>query len=128
MMKQNPKETGRLQIILHRDGIGKAGQVHQLVAKAFLGPKPTPLHEVCHNDGDHLNNRADNLRWGTKSENMYDRVTHGQDHNANKTHCKRNHEYTEENTYTCPKGWRQCRECNRISSRLRTRRKRSERN
>lgn len=118
ILKQTPKDTGRLQVILSVSGRQRPGQVHQLVAIAFLGPKPSPLHEVCHNDGDHLNNRETNLRWGTKSENMRDRVLHGQDHNALKTHCPRNHEYTEENTYISPSGWRQCRQCKPLRRKL----------
>ena len=31
--------------------------------------------------------------------------------NAKKTHCKRGHEFTEENTYVKPLGGRQCRSC-----------------
>lgn len=113
-LKQTPKDTGRLQVMLSRETIQRQWQVHQLVAWAFLGPKPTPLHEVCHNDGDYLNNRASNLRWDTRSENHFDRVRHGQHHNSNKTHCIRGHEYTEENTYVTSKGWRQCRKCKPI--------------
>lgn len=33
-----------------------------------------------------------------------------------KTHCKHNHEFTEENTYRYPMtGYRQCKECRRAS-------------
>lgn len=118
MMKLVPKDTGRLQTMLSKEGHKRQWQVHQLVARAFLGPKPSPKHEVCHNDGDHLNNRPGNLRWGTKSENMTDRVLHGQDHNSRKTHCPRDHEYTSENTYISPVGWRQCRKCKSIRRKI----------
>ncbi len=37
--------------------------------------------------------------------------------NARKTHCKRDHEYTPENTYLTPAGLRQCRECDRQKNR-----------
>lgn len=37
-----------------------------------------------------------------------------------KTHCKHGHEFTTENTYTCPKdGKRACRECGRLNTRRR---------
>lgn len=43
--------------------------VHRLVAEAFLGPPPTPKHEVNHIDGVRSNPRVDNLEWVTRSEN-----------------------------------------------------------
>lgn len=45
--------------------------VHQLVALTFLGPRPKG-QEVRHLDGNPLNNRADNLAYGTRTENIYD--------------------------------------------------------
>lgn len=46
--------------------------VHRLVCAAFHGEQPSPEHtDVRHLDGDKKNNRADNLAWGTRSENMY---------------------------------------------------------
>lgn len=50
--------------------------VHRLVLKAFVGEPPSGF-VCCHNDGNPLNNRLDNLRWGTPSENMQDMVRHG---------------------------------------------------
>lgn len=47
-----------------------SSKVHVLVAEAFLGPRPTPRHEVNHIDGDKTNNRAENLEWCTHRENM----------------------------------------------------------
>jgi len=35
--------------------------------------------------------------------------------NAQKTHCLLGHEFTEENTYICPRGRRNCRSCRRIA-------------
>lgn len=51
--------------------------VHRLVALAFIGAPPTPLHEVAHNDGIRDNNLVGNLRWTTKSENEQDKRDHG---------------------------------------------------
>ena len=45
--------------------------VHKLVALTFLGPCPEGK-EVLHNDGDPKNNRLDNLRYGTRTENILD--------------------------------------------------------
>jgi len=54
-------------------GSGRGGQrtvrVHVLVAEAFLGPKPTPSHQVNHRNGVKSDNRADNFEWVTNREN-----------------------------------------------------------
>jgi hypothetical protein len=45
-------------------------KVHILVATVFLGPKPTPLHEVNHKNGVKADARAENLEWVTHRENI----------------------------------------------------------
>ena len=45
--------------------------IHRLVARAFLGPPPSPQRsEVNHKDLDPGNNRVENLEYVTKSENQ----------------------------------------------------------
>ena len=51
------------------------------------------------------------LQGGTQTDNMRDVVERGRHFYANKTHCPRGHEYNQENTYTRPKGSRECRAC-----------------
>jgi len=51
--------------------------VSNLVALAFIGPKPNKSMEVAHNDGLPVNNRAQNLRYATASENANDKMIHG---------------------------------------------------
>src|SRR5690554_3506076 len=58
-------------------------KVHQLVCRAFHGERPTASHEVRHLDGNPMNNHADNLAWGTRSENALDRSRHGTQHRPN---------------------------------------------
>lgn len=41
-----------------------------------MGPCPDGM-EACHNNGDQLDNRIENLRWDTHSANIYDQVAHG---------------------------------------------------
>lgn len=51
-------------------------KVHILVLEAFVGRRPDGM--VCrHLDGNPLNNRLGNLRWGTPEENYADRHLHG---------------------------------------------------
>jgi len=47
-----------------------------LVAAAFVGLRPEGM-EVRHWDGDPVNDRADNLVYGTPTENTEDRLRHG---------------------------------------------------
>ena len=49
---------------------GKHHLMNRLVCGAFHGPAPSPAHEVDHIDGDPGNNRAENLRWVTRAENI----------------------------------------------------------
>lgn len=50
--------------------------LHRVVAAAFLGPCPQGK-EVNHKDHDKRNNRADNLEYVTRSENMRHSYAHG---------------------------------------------------
>jgi hypothetical protein len=85
--------------------------IHQLVAEAFLGPRPLG-ESVRHLDDVKADNQAQNLAYGTRSENELDKTRNGLNHNANKTRCPQGHEYTSENTYLVPStGGRMCRVC-----------------
>jgi hypothetical protein len=64
-------------------GIGLGGgknqrsrYVHELVLEAFMGPRPLGM-ECCHNNGDKTDNRLENLRWDTRSENSNDSFRDG---------------------------------------------------
>lgn len=59
------------------NGSRKTLKFHRVVCEAFHGPQPSKVHVVAHNDGDRLNNSADNLRWATTRENHADRYGHG---------------------------------------------------
>ena len=45
-------------------------KAHQLVCEAFHGQKPFDGAVVLHLDENALNNRPENLRWGTQKENL----------------------------------------------------------
>lgn len=59
-----------------KDGRTRRRYVHHLVLEAFVGLRAEG-QECRHLDGNPLNNRLDNLAWGTSSENKYDTVKHG---------------------------------------------------
>ena len=52
-------------------------RVNVLVLQAFGGQRPREDTQCRHLDGDRLNNRANNLCWGTRKENMADAIKHG---------------------------------------------------
>jgi hypothetical protein len=68
---------GTIPILPHRYGPGYLGvtvasrsrYVHELVALAFLGPRPDG-YEVDHVDGHRQNNKATNLEWVTPGQNQ----------------------------------------------------------
>lgn len=60
--------------------------VHVLVLEAFVGPAPGGM-ECCHWDDDPSNNRLENLRRGTRSDNMRDRVRNGRHPAQNRETC-----------------------------------------
>lgn len=68
-------------------GLFRQTPVHRLVALAFLGPAPSPKHQVAHGDGVRTHNHVDNLRWATGTENQHDRVAHGTLAVGEDVHC-----------------------------------------
>lgn len=98
-IKGTTESRGYLRATLYHQGRWTR-RVHQLVAAAFLGPRPEGM-EVRHLDGDRKRNVPGNLAYGTHAENVRDQVTHGTARNgrAERTHCPRGHAYTPENTY-----------------------------
>ena len=92
VLKPNPNREGYLGVSLYSGGKATRRRrlIHQLVAEAFIGPRPEGF-DVCHNDGDKTNNRADNLRYDTRSANILDSVRHGTQHNSSRVVCKRGH-------------------------------------
>lgn len=112
-------KNGYLAIVLHKGGDTKTKYVHRLVLESFTGPAPEGM-ECLHIDGDKTNNHLDNLRWGTRQENILDIVRHGRHHNANKTHCKHGHAFIPENVpeWAKEKDIRNCLACNRARSYL----------
>lgn len=91
----------------HRYGI-----VHRVMWELHNGPIPKGIH-VCHHCDNPPCARPDHLFLGTAGDNVRDCKAKGRlrPHNSLKTHCKRGHKFTIENTYRTKDGRRDCRAC-----------------
>lgn len=63
---------GYLSVVLRVDGKSITHEVHTLVARAFLGPRPGDGVQIRHLDGERTNCEVGNLCYGTRSENQLD--------------------------------------------------------
>lgn len=114
------RERGYLRVGLYKRAQLRSHHVHTLVLEAFVGPRPDGM-VCCHRNGVSTDNRLENLRWDTISANALDDVRNGVHPTGSKTHCKRGHEFTTENTILRGpnKVYRACRECANASRRRR---------
>lgn len=110
---------GYLGATLVRYGKRHPFMVHTLVAEAFHGPRPEGLW-IRHFNGVQEDNRAENLAYGTASENALDKTPHGTDHYRSRTHCPRGHAHGPENVVAAHarEGMRKCKACNRAGARI----------
>jgi len=63
---------GYLQVVLSKDGIPKNYHIHRLLAEHFI-ENPDNKRCVDHWDGNRTNNKLNNLRWASYSENSQNR-------------------------------------------------------
>ncbi len=70
------KRTGYLVVNLTGNGARKQILVHRAILLAFKG-SPPPGMEACHNNGDRIDPRLENLRWDTRKNNHADKKDHG---------------------------------------------------
>lgn len=120
VLKPGSLKYGHQIVGLYNSGEKKRSvAVHRLIARAFLGECP-PGEEVCHIDGDPRNNSVENLRYGTRNENVKDSVRHGTHQNSRKTKCNRGHALAAPNLTAASmrKGHRSCLACARAHSRV----------
>jgi hypothetical protein len=76
ILRPGTTTSGYLFVNLMQEGRHTNCPIHRTVLLAFVSPCPIG-HEGCHWDGDRLNNRLSNLRWGTPKENAADSNRHG---------------------------------------------------
>lgn len=69
-------DYGYLKVTLKQGPRSERLHVHVIAAATWLGPRPEGL-QVCHGDGNHLNNAKDNLRYDTPTGNAADTKRHG---------------------------------------------------
>lgn len=77
IMKPWVRDDGYRMFILRKDGRSYHRRAHQLVADAYLPPKPHRLAEVRHLKGAWMGDHWSNLAWGTSAENKADMIEHG---------------------------------------------------
>ena len=72
ILKPQPNTMGYHIVTLWKDGKKKPFLIERLVATAFCD-NPNNYTEVFHKDGDKLNNKAENLYWGDRSDIDWDK-------------------------------------------------------
>ena len=115
VLKPHTMTSGHLRVNIKIRGVAFEPLVHRLVMLAFVGPCPEGM-EVCHGDGDPSNNYPSNLRYGTRSDNMYDASKHGSHWQKVKKVCPRGHVLEDPNLVSSKSvsgGQRNCLACNR---------------
>lgn len=77
LLKQSRDRYGYPRVTLSVAGKARVRRVHRLVIEAFGPPRPQGRSEVRHLNGNRVDNRVENLAWGTTAENQADRIRHG---------------------------------------------------
>ena len=67
---------GYLRCMLHYKNKKKNVKIHRLVAEAYI-PNPENKPLVRHLNDNRLDNRVENLAWGTNTDNMVDAIRNG---------------------------------------------------
>jgi hypothetical protein len=69
------------------DGRHRRFEAHKLVARAWIGPRPSAKHEVAHLDGRKTNDHFSNLAWVTHAENEAHKAVHGTSPRGSRNGC-----------------------------------------
>lgn len=76
ILKPSAYASGHVRVSLSRNSRIRSVTVHSLVLLAFVGARPQGA-DICHGDGNPLNNQLCNLRYDTRAENIADCKAHG---------------------------------------------------
>ena len=117
VLKPATNKNNRVSVRLSEDGKKWSVQVSHMVAETFIRLRSDRFDVVRHLNDDPSDNRLENLRIGTYTENSQDALRNGRNVNAKKTHCKRGHPFSEWNTVpNVGVNGRACRACRRARS------------
>lgn len=95
-LKASLGKSGYTQVVLCGNKNHTYKSVHRLVLETFVGPCPDGM-ECCHNNGIKDDNKLENLRWDTKSNNQKDSIKHGTSVCLRLGEQSINHKLTEQN-------------------------------
>ena len=106
-------KDGYGKLSIRRNGIDVHWRAHRWVYSLFKQLLEQDLDHLCKNVKcvnpnhlEHVDVRTNNIRSNGPSGI-----------NFRKTHCIRNHAFTDRNTYYDKRGWRQCKTCNTLRMR-----------
>jgi hypothetical protein len=94
----------------------KSGRVHRFVYELTKGPIPKGW-DCCHTCDIRRCINPLHLFAGTRAVNVQDMRAKKRGNHQKKTACLRGHPFDKENTLIDSRGFRQCRECNRLRQR-----------
>ena len=67
---------GYFRVVLCKNNKPHKRYIHRLVLETYVSSCPKEM-EACHGNGNRQDNRLENLRWDTKSNNQQDSIRHG---------------------------------------------------
>lgn len=76
-LSQRKNSSGYLSVCLMKNGKRYTRRINRLVCEAFHGTPSSNKFEASHINGIRYDNRAINLVWKTRIDNMRDMVRHG---------------------------------------------------
>lgn len=70
IMKPIQHSNGYYVVMLYRNGDSQINLIHRLVARAFVKQPSPDRDQVNHKNGSKADNRAENLEWVTRQQNI----------------------------------------------------------